>query len=92
MSGVAGGHHVLGVEHLLCQLGYRQCAVLLAATRRQRSEAGHEEVEAREGNHVNSQLTQIGVQLHATRRQHIVHQYTATPRLLTYFMVYNIES
>jgi len=56
MTGVAGGHHVLGVEHLLCQLGHGQCTVLLAAARRQRSEARHEEVQTREWYHVDSQL------------------------------------
>ncbi len=29
---VAGGHHVLGVEHLLSQLGHGESTVLLAAT------------------------------------------------------------
>jgi len=41
---VTRGHHVLGIEHLLDQLGHGEGAVLLAATRRQRSKAGHEEV------------------------------------------------
>ena len=53
---VAGGHHVLGVEHLLDELRHGQCAVLLAAARRQRREAGHEEVQARERHHVDGQL------------------------------------
>ena len=45
---VAGGHHVLGVEHLLRQFGHRQRAVVLRAARRQRREARHEEVQPRE--------------------------------------------
>ena len=31
MPGVTGGHHVLGVEHLLGELGHRERAVLLRA-------------------------------------------------------------
>jgi len=54
---VAGSHHVLRVEHLLRQLGHAQRAVLLAATRRQRSEARHEEVQARERYHVHGQFS-----------------------------------
>ena len=63
MSGVAGRHHVLGVEHLLGQLGHGEGAVLLGAAGGQRGEAGHEEVEAGEGNHVDRQLPQVSVQL-----------------------------
>ena len=63
MTGVAGSHHVLGVEHLLSQLGHGQGPVLLGAARRQGSESGHEEVETGEGHHVDGQFTQIGVQL-----------------------------
>merc|ERR1712223_389017 len=32
MTGITGGHHVLGIEHLLSQLGYCQSPVLLTAT------------------------------------------------------------
>ena len=60
---VAGSHHVLGVEHLLGQLGHGQGPVLLGAAGGQGSEAGHEEVETGEGDHVDGQFTQIGVQL-----------------------------
>ena len=63
MTGVAGGHHVLGVEHLLGQLGHGEGAVLLGATARQGGEAGHEEVQTGEGHHVDSQLAQVSVQL-----------------------------
>ena len=63
MSRVAGGHHVLGIKHLLGQLGHGQGAVLLAATGRQGSEAGHEEVETGEGYHVDSQFPQVSVEL-----------------------------
>ncbi|KFZ47323.1 hypothetical protein N321_04919, partial [Antrostomus carolinensis] len=60
---VAGGHHVLGVEDLLGELGDGEGAVLLAAARRQRGEARHEEVETWERDHVDGQLAEIGVEL-----------------------------
>mmetsp|Transcript_11881 Transcript_11881/g.30750 ORF Transcript_11881/g.30750 Transcript_11881/m.30750 type:complete len:467 (-) Transcript_11881:15-1415(-) len=60
---VGGGHHVLGVEHLLRELRHGERAVLLRATRRERREADHEEVEAREGDHVDRQLAQVAVEL-----------------------------
>ena len=60
---VTGSHHVLGIEHLLGQLGHSQGTVLLASTGGEGSEARHEEVETGEGYHVDSQLTEIGVQL-----------------------------
>ncbi|KAF1589593.1 UNVERIFIED_CONTAM: hypothetical protein FQV15_0001989, partial [Eudyptes pachyrhynchus] len=63
VAGVAGGHHVLGVEHLLGELGDGEGAVLLAAAGRQWGEARHEEVEAREGHHVDGQLAEVGVEL-----------------------------
>ncbi|KFP78027.1 hypothetical protein N311_07875, partial [Apaloderma vittatum] len=63
VAGVAGGHHVLGVEHLLRQLGHRQGSVLLAAAAGERGEARHEEVQPRERHHVDRQLAQVGVQL-----------------------------
>ena len=63
MTWVARCHHVLGIEHLLRQLGHGQGAVLLAATRRQRSEAGHEKVQSRERHHVDGELAQVGVEL-----------------------------
>ena len=63
MTGVARSHHVLGVKHLLCQLRHRQSSVLLAASRGERSKAGHEEVKTREWNHVDCQLTKVSIQL-----------------------------
>ena len=63
MSGVAGGHHVLGVEHLLGELGHGQGAVLHAAAGSQRGKAGHEKVEPGEGHHVDGQLPEVSVQL-----------------------------
>ena len=63
MSGVAGGHHVLGVEHLLGELGHGEGSVLLGPAGCQGSEAGHEEVEPGEGDHVDRQLPQVSVEL-----------------------------
>ncbi|KFQ24449.1 hypothetical protein N331_04995, partial [Merops nubicus] len=51
VAGVAGGHHVLGIEHLLGELGHGERAVLLAAAARQRGEARHEKVQAGKGHH-----------------------------------------
>merc|ERR1719498_183890 len=63
VAGVGGGHHVLGVEHLLRQLRHREGAVLLGATRRERREADHEEVEAGERDHVDGELAEVAVEL-----------------------------
>jgi len=63
MSGVASCHHVLSIEHLLCELRDGERSVLLAATGCQGGEAGHEEVETGEGDHVDSQFPQISVKL-----------------------------
>jgi len=63
VSRVASGHHVLGVEHLLGELGNGQGSVLLAASAGERGKAWHEEVESREGNHVDGELSEIGVEL-----------------------------
>ena len=60
---IAGSHHVLGVEHLLCQLGYCEGAVLLRAAGSEWSEARHEEMKTWEGHHVDGQFAQIGIQL-----------------------------
>lgn len=63
MSGIAGGHHVFSVEHLLRQLRDAQRAVLLAAAGREWSEARHEEMQTRERNHVDCELAEVCVQL-----------------------------
>ena len=63
VAGVAGGHHVLGVKHLLSQLWDCEGAVLLAATGRERGKTRHEEMQTREWHHVNSKFTEVSVQL-----------------------------
>jgi len=60
---VSSSHHVLGVEHLLGQLGDGNSTERVCTTAGQRCESYHEEVETRERNHVDSQLPEIGVEL-----------------------------
>ena len=60
---VGGAHHVLGIPHLLCQLGHGQSAVLLGAARGQGGEAHHKAVQPGEGDQIHCQLAQICVQL-----------------------------
>jgi len=63
VSWIASSHHVLGIEHLLGKLWDGQSSVLLATSGGQWSETWHEEVEPWEWNHVDSQFSEIGVQL-----------------------------
>jgi len=63
VSGVRGSHHVLGVEHLLGEFRNGDGTVLLASAGGQGGVTSHKEVETREGNHVDGQLPQIGVEL-----------------------------
>ena len=63
MTRVAGGHHVLGVEDLLGQLGNGEGAVLLASSTGQRRESWDEEMQTWEWNHVDSELAEIRIQL-----------------------------
>jgi len=65
MAWIAGRHHVLGIKHLLGELGHSEGTVLLAATRRQWSEARHEEMQTWEWNHVHGQFTQVRIQLYS---------------------------
>ena len=63
MTWVAGGHHVLGVKHLLSELGDGESTVLLRPTTGERSETGHEEMKTWERDHVHGKFTQVGVEL-----------------------------
>jgi hypothetical protein len=63
MARVRRAHHVLGVEHLLCEFWHSQSAVLLRATAGQWGKADHEEVETWEWNQVHCKLSEIRVQL-----------------------------
>lgn len=60
---VGGGHHVLGVKHLLRQLGNRDGAERLRALGGEGRGADHEEVQTRERNHVDRKLAKVRVEL-----------------------------
>ena len=63
LSGVRGGHHVLGVKHLLSELGNGNSSVRSGTSGSQGSETDHEEMESGEGNHVDGQFSEIRVEL-----------------------------
>ena len=63
VSWVRCSHHVLGVEHLLSELWDGDSPILLASTGSQGGVTSHEKVETWEGNHVDGQLPQVGVEL-----------------------------
>ena len=63
MTRIASSHHVLGIKHLLSKLRNSDSSVLLGSTASKGSKARHEEVETREGDHVDSKLTEICIQL-----------------------------
>jgi hypothetical protein len=63
VSWVRSAHHVLGVEHLLGELWDGELTVLLGASRGEWGEANHEEVKTWEWNKVDSELSEIGVEL-----------------------------
>ena len=60
---IAGGHHVLGVEHLLGEFWDGQCSVLLGSTGGQWREPWDEEMKTWEWHHVDGELSEIGVKL-----------------------------
>jgi len=63
VSGVSGAHHVFGVEHLLGEFGDGESSVLLRSSGGEGGESDHEEMESREGDKVDSQFSEIRVQL-----------------------------
>jgi hypothetical protein len=63
VSWVSGAHHVLGVEALRSELWHGECTVLLRASRGQRGETNHEEMQTRVWDQVDGNLTEIAVEL-----------------------------
>ena len=58
---IAGGHYVPCVKDLLREFGDGHSLVLLRTTAAQRGVAREKEVQSREGDHVNGQLSEVSV-------------------------------
>merc|ERR1711977_772103 len=58
-----GGHDVVGIEHLLGELGHGEGTVLLGATGGERGEPSEEEVETGEGDEIDTELAEVRVEL-----------------------------
>ena len=60
---IRGSHHVAVIKHLRGQLGNSQVAIGLGIARCQGCKANHEEMQTWKGHHVDSQLSQVCIQL-----------------------------
>merc|ERR1712193_510251 len=63
VTGVSGAHHVLGIEHLLGELGHGEGTVLLGATGGKGGKPSEEEVETGEGDEIDTELAEVRVEL-----------------------------
>jgi hypothetical protein len=63
MARISSTHHVLGIEHLLCELWHSECTVLLGATGGQWGEPSEEEVETWEWDEIDTKFAKVGVEL-----------------------------
>ena len=63
MTWITCSHHVFGIKHLLSEFRNSESTVLLGATTCEWGKSRHEEVKTREWNHIDSQFTQVSVQL-----------------------------
>ena len=61
MAGIGSCHHVLAVKHLLGEFGNGDRPVFRRGVGGQRRETDEEEMQTREGNHVDCQFPQIRV-------------------------------
>jgi len=63
MARIGSAHHVLGIEHLLGELGHGEGTVLLGATGGKGGEPSEEEVETGEGDEIDTELAEVRVEL-----------------------------